>query len=243
VGLGTAPSSSPPVGPWAPVISVKMVPVLVGGNTQQTLAKQASSICSEPPTHLPEALRRELIRLAPEHAADCWQLFQAVAESGDTDRTRLVTIIALKMLVCRIEQGNVQHPPGLLRMKLIPEAESKVDATLEELAALRATVLDADATLIGACSGFQLIRQLRARDLAARAYSARHLDALGAAPPEVTGLDATSSLGSTIKDAHLAIARERIARGRGDALAENRAAEDLHRIERTLDELLKGAAE
>jgi hypothetical protein len=40
VGLGTAPSSSPPVGPWAPVISVKMVPVLVGGNMLEHHARK-----------------------------------------------------------------------------------------------------------------------------------------------------------------------------------------------------------
>lgn len=30
--LGTAPSPAPPVAPWAPVVSVEMVLVLVGGN-------------------------------------------------------------------------------------------------------------------------------------------------------------------------------------------------------------------
>ncbi len=189
---------------------------------------------------LTPSLRAELERVLPGRVEEVLQVLRGAVDPLDPDRTKVTDILALRLLIVRMERGDVTNPIGLLRAKLIPEAEQRVVESTAFLARLRELVLAKDRALPSCRSGFAMLRLLLEREKAFGEYQTRHLELLGSEPSDVDELPAIEGrLGEAVIRAAKAQSRLKRAIQSNDGIAQNESKGVLDTTERELDKLLK----
>jgi DNA-binding transcriptional ArsR family regulator len=189
---------------------------------------------------LPEALRDALTKAAPGQVDDCLRVIREACSALDADHRRRVRLIALRRLLDRCERREPANPVGLLRACLVPDALNTVQATTETCRRLRDAIARSDTQLERARNGFALVRAMRKRALDVRTYVAQHVAAFGVEPADLPcACPNDPELAKLLAEVERLQDLVRTARERNDAAAANRAEEGLHRLERSLDQLIQ----
>lgn len=203
-------------------------------------AEQAGNSVATLEAELPPDLRDALAKAMPGYLPDCLRVALDGCADLDPDHARRVRLIALRRLLDRSERSELINPAGLLRACLVPDALNEEQAITEACARLRDDILRGDVRLVRARSGFAVLRAMRKRALDVRSYVAQHKAAFGAEPDDVPRPCADDpELSAILTEVEKLQELVRVARERDDMSRANLAEESLHRLERSLDQLIQ----
>jgi hypothetical protein len=189
---------------------------------------------------LPPELREALAKAVPGQFPDCLRVAHEGCAALDPDHARRVRLIALRKLIDRSERSELINPAGLLRACLVPDALNEVQAITEGCSRLRDDIARGDLRLVRARSGFAVLRAMRKRALDVRSYVAQHQAAFGTGPDDVPRPCANDpELSEILAEVDKLQELVRAARERDDVSRANAAEEGLHRLERSLDQLIQ----